>query len=108
MLGQDVPAVYRPVYHTANAMPAAPMIVREPRPAGFGEDKPACEKESTLYWALKWSLVIGTIYVFRKPIGTWLAGFDPETELPGKAAYQAGRAVGQARRAVRRFRTGNK
>lgn len=104
-----IPSVYRPIYHAAGAQPVAPFAVQEPRPAGaagFGAD----DSGSTFKTLLIYAGVIGAVYVFRKPIGGWLAGLDPEGKLPSRAARAAGRGVragaGAAKRAYRSYRDG--
>lgn len=95
-----IPAVYRPIYHSAGAPAASPYAVAEPRPAGvqgFG----GSEGGSTFTTLLTYAAAIGVVYVFRKPIGNWLAGFDPDSELPGRAARAAGRGVRAAGRAAK-------
>jgi len=98
-----IPATYRPIYHTAGAQPAAPFAVREPRPSGASGLGADSEGSSTFTKMLWYAAAVGVVYVFRKPIGNWLAGLDPEGQLPGRAARAAGRGVRAGARGAKRL-----
>lgn len=98
----DVPTVVTPIYSTQPGVAQAPYAVREPRAHGFGQD-PACQCGGSMLSKALW--IAGgaaVVYFFRKPIGNFLIGFDPESKLPGKAVRGTKRAVGAAASGTKR------
>lgn len=94
----DVPEVIRPVYHTASGQ----LI---PRPiSGIGADAAQTADTSTpIRSILKWAVIIGGVYMLRKPIGMWLAGFDPDSKIQHRVVSGAKGAASATARAAKKY-----
>lgn len=92
----DIPAYATPVYHDFARPAGSPYPVSEPRARG-ADGLGADTSGGGFTTFLTYAVAIGLVYAFRKPIGGWLAGFDPDSKLPRKAATGAKRAYAAAR-----------